>query len=61
MARLRQTIGFAEAHVTLFADLATHFRDRTPLADEQFMRNVVDVLYLAQLSTTGPSKEPACK
>ena len=48
MARLRQTIGSAEARVTLFADLATHFRDRTMLADEQFVRNEVDVLYLTR-------------
>lgn len=73
VARLRQTIGpaearvawqalarrdqlEAEARVALFADLAAHFRERTPIpvelldgiSDEQFVRNVVDVLYLTR-------------
>lgn len=46
----------ADARVALFADLAAHFRDRTPIpdeildgiSDEQFVRNVVDVLYLTR-------------
>lgn len=46
----------AEARVSLFADLAAHFRERTPIpdeildgiSDEQFVRNVVDVLYLTR-------------
>lgn len=46
----------AEARVTLFADLATQFRARTTIpedlrdgiSDEQFVRNVVDVLYLSR-------------
>lgn len=45
-----------EARVALFAELAAHFRSLTPmpdelldgLSDEQFVRNVVDVLYLTR-------------
>jgi len=45
----------AEARVRLFAELAEHFRSVTPVpadavegvSDEQFVRNVVDVLYLS--------------
>lgn len=46
----------AEARIALFADLADHFRSRVTLpeelreglSDEQFVRNVVDVLYLTR-------------
>ncbi len=46
------------ARVALFADLVRHFRELTPfpqeatdgLADEQYIRNVVDVLYRPQVS-----------
>ncbi|MEO7798956.1 MAG: RDD family protein [Opitutaceae bacterium] len=45
-----------DARVRLFAELAGHFRALTPMppeavdgiSDEQFMRNVVDVLYLSR-------------
>jgi uncharacterized RDD family membrane protein YckC len=45
-----------DARVRLFAELADHFRKLTPMpaeavegiSDEQFMRNVVDVLYLSR-------------
>lgn len=46
----------AEARIRLFAELAGHFRAMTPLpteategiSDEQFIRNVVDVLYVSR-------------
>lgn len=54
----------AEARVALFGDLAGHFRSLTPLppetgegiSDEQFVRNVVEVVFAAQrpVATTPP-------
>ena len=43
----------AQARVELFRDIAAHFRQRVPfpaeatdgITDEQYVRNVVDVLY----------------
>jgi len=54
VARLRQAITPAEARVRLFADLAAYLRKIAAapaeaaegVADEQFVRNVVDVLYV---------------
>ena len=53
-AGLRRDEFDAEARVKLFAELAGYFRARAavpaemnePVADEQFVRNVVDVLYV---------------
>jgi uncharacterized RDD family membrane protein YckC len=52
----------ADARVSLFAHLAAHFRNRTPIPDEsldgisneQLVRNVVDVLYLTR---SGPRSD----
>jgi uncharacterized RDD family membrane protein YckC len=51
------------ARIELFADLAAHFREKVQfppeatdgIADEQFLRNVVDVIYRARSETPKPS------
>jgi uncharacterized RDD family membrane protein YckC len=58
-ALLRRDLLKPEARVELFAEIASHFRSKVEfppevidgIADEQYVRNVVDVLYRARTAT----------